>query len=525
MFALVWGILASLPPGPRNAGEPVEEFSAERAQRHVREIAKVAHPVGSRRHDEVRDYIVAQLRLLNLTVEVQQGQGSRIDPVTGQPIGLQNIIAHRDGTLPVPALLLMAHYDARRESPGAGDDASGVATILETLRAVGPVPMRHPLLVVFTDGEELGLLGAELFIRTHPLARTIGLAMNFEARGNAGPSYLFQTSPGNAALIREVARAAPYPRANSLTGEVYRRLPNDTDLSVVLAELPGVSALNFAFIGGFGAYHTARDTADALSLSSLQHQGSWALSLTRHFGARDFPDNTEGDAVYFSAPLLGLVHYPVGWAFPLAVLVLAGLAVVMRGAMQRGMIRLRGIGWSIVVSVVALSAGTMLASAIWRAMMRIVPGPTSLQSPLATSVPILVLVVILATVITLGVLSRGHRVASAAELATFPIIVWTVLALGTAATVPGVSWITTWPAAGAVVALAFATRRNEPRGGAALVAAMAAVPALVLVPPVLWQFQVAMTNRVAPLCATAVVLIVLPLVISLGPLITTREPP
>ncbi len=520
--ALAWGILASLPPSPRSAAAPIEEFSAERAQRHVRHIAKTAHPVGSPRHNVVRDYLVAQLRLLGLTVELQQGQGSRIEPGSGQPIVLQNIIAHRDGTLPLPALLLMAHYDARGESPGAGDDASGVATILETLRAIGPVPMRHPLLVVFTDGEELGLLGAELFIRTHPLASTIGLAMNFEARGNAGPSYLFQTSPGNAALIREVARAAPYPRANSLTGEVYRRLPNDTDLSVVLAELPGVPALNFAFIGGFGAYHTAGDTPDALSLSSLQHQGSWALSLTRHFGAHNFPDDMKRDAVYFSAPLVGLVHYPVGWAMPLALMVLAGLIVVVRGAMQRGMIRLRGIGWSIVVSIVALSAGPMLASAAWQSAMRIAPGPTSLQSPVATSIPILLLAVILATAITLGVLARGHRVASAAELATLPTIAWTLLALVTAVAVPGASWITTWPAAGAVVALAFATRRDDPPGGVAFATAITAVPALVLVPPVLWQFQVAMTNRVAPLCAAAAVLIVLPLVIPLGTILQPR---
>ncbi|MBA2291215.1 MAG: M28 family peptidase [Gemmatimonadales bacterium] len=520
--ALAGGIIASLPPSPRSADAPIEEFSAERAQRHVRHVAKTAHPAGSPRHDVVRDYLLAELRLLGLTVELQQGQGLRPDAVTGQPIVLQNIIAHRDGTLPLPALLLMAHYDARGESPGAGDDASGVAAILETLRAIGPVPMRHPLLVVFTDGEELGLLGAELFVRAHPLARTVGLAMNFEARGNAGPSYLFQTSPGNAALIREVARAAPHPRANSLTGEVYRRLPNDTDLSVVLAELSGVLALNFAFIGGFDAYHTAGDTPEALSLSSLQHQGSWALSLTRHFGARDFPDDPQGDAVYFSAPLIGLVHYPVGWAIPLAVLVLVGLVVVVGRAMQRGMIRLRGIGWSIVVSTVALTAGPMIASAIWQAVMRIVPGPTSLQSPIATSITILLLMVILATVITLGTLARGHRAASAAELATFPTLVWTLLALVTAVAVPGASWIATWPAAGAVIALAIATRRDDPPGGVPLATAIAAVPALILVPSVLWQFQVAMTNQVAPLCAAAAALIVLPLVVPLGHILHRR---
>ena len=114
------------------------------------------------------------------------------------------------------------------------------------------------LVVVFTDGEELGLLGAQLFATAHPRAARLGLVLNFEGRGNAGPSYLFQTSPGNEALIRGVARAAPHPRTNSLTGEVYRRLPNDTDLTIFLRELPGVAALNFAFIDGFDAYPLPR---------------------------------------------------------------------------------------------------------------------------------------------------------------------------------------------------------------------------------------------------------------------------
>lgn len=56
---------------------------------------------------------------------------------------VENVVARRPGTRgDGPALLLMSHYDSVPSGPGAGDDASGVAIVLETLRALGH---REPL--------------------------------------------------------------------------------------------------------------------------------------------------------------------------------------------------------------------------------------------------------------------------------------------------------------------------------------------------------------------------------------------
>ena len=139
----------------------------------------------------------------------------------------------------------MAHYDSVAAGPGAADDMSGVATILETVRALraGP-PLRNDVTVVLTDGEEAGLHGARAWVREQLAPDRPTVVLNWEARGVEGPSLLFETSPGNAGLDRGLGReSCPHPRGDSSQVEVYRFLPNDTDLSPVLdAGRPGMNA-------------------------------------------------------------------------------------------------------------------------------------------------------------------------------------------------------------------------------------------------------------------------------------------
>jgi len=70
--------------------------------------------------------------------------------------------------------------------------------------------------------------------------------------------------------------------------EVYRRMPNDTDFTIFKeARLPG---LNFAFIGDPQHYHAPSDDVAHLDSRCLQHVGSYALSLARHFGTWGWPN-------------------------------------------------------------------------------------------------------------------------------------------------------------------------------------------------------------------------------------------
>ena len=108
----------------------------------------------------------------------------------------------------------------------------------------------------------------------------IGAVVNVEARGSRGDSVLFETGANCGWLLDLYAEHAPRPRASSLTYEVYRRMPNDTDFSVFRkqSEKPGV---NFAFIGGYSDYHTANDSLANLDPASLQHHGENLAAMAR----------------------------------------------------------------------------------------------------------------------------------------------------------------------------------------------------------------------------------------------------
>ena len=216
----------------------------------------------------------------------------------------------------------MAHYDSVYRAPGAADDASSVAAILEILSALknGP-PIQRDVIALFTDGEEAGLLGAEAFAHSHPWMKDAGLILNFEARGNRGPSLLFETGANNRPLIEAVAHVAPDPIGSSLFYALYKILPNDTDFTVFRPT--GVPGLNFAFGEGLEAYHSPLDTPEHLSLASLQHHGSYGLALTRHFGQLDLAAlrNSGGDDVFFDWFGSRLVAYSQRWALPGQILI------------------------------------------------------------------------------------------------------------------------------------------------------------------------------------------------------------
>src|SRR5690606_17419180 len=102
------------------------------------------------------------------------------------------------------ALMLMAHNDSVVFGPGASDDGSGVVVMLESLRAMKEhPPLQNDIIFLFTDGEEAGLLGPKSFLQ-HPWYGDVGMVINFEARGHYGPGYMYETSPENGWLIRQL---------------------------------------------------------------------------------------------------------------------------------------------------------------------------------------------------------------------------------------------------------------------------------------------------------------------------------
>jgi hypothetical protein len=334
VFRLRTGTPAALP-----ASSPGDVFSADRALLYLNALATAPHPLGSPEHDRVRDYLVSQLAILGVAPEIQRATGVTARyQVAGT---VENIVARLKGTRGArDAVALVAHYDSVAAGPGAGDDGAGVAALLETLRALRAGPaLSNDILFVITDGEEDGLLGASAFVAENPAAQDVRVVVNFEARGNAGESQMFETSAGNGRLVEIFAEAAPHPSGSSLTYEIYKHMPNDTDMTVF--KKSGAAGLNFASIGHWEAYHTPLDNPVLLDRGSLQQHGENALSLARALGNTDLTQLEDRDSVYFSVSGNFFAHYSSRFIWPLATVcgvLLFGVIFYASGAWQTSLL-------------------------------------------------------------------------------------------------------------------------------------------------------------------------------------------
>ncbi len=321
-------------PDPEPASAPATVFSAERAMEHVRQIAKQPHAMGTPEHAKVRSYLLNQLTGMGLQPQVQEAIVANNRVRLADAGYVYNVMARLEGTGNGKAVLLMAHYDSQPNTPGAADDAAGVAAILETMRAIQQSgTLQNDVIMLFTDGEEYGLYGAQAFTE-HPWIKDVGVVVNVEARGNSGPSMTFEISPENGWVIKQFAAAAPFPVASSLGYEVYRVLPNNTDFTV-FREL-GYTGMNSATIDGFVHYHKLTDSPENLNLGSLQHHGSNMLAMARHFGNIPLANTKAEDRVFFNPAGTWFVHYPTWLNIVLAIVTLGLLvAVVIVGLKKR----------------------------------------------------------------------------------------------------------------------------------------------------------------------------------------------
>ncbi|NUP01749.1 MAG: M28 family peptidase, partial [Nonomuraea sp.] len=169
---------------PLPATAPEDQFSAERALAHLKEFAAEPRPIGSHAGDRARDYLAGQLRAAGLEVEIQRSVGARSAAGLATFGQVDNIVGRLPGTGSTGTVLIAAHYDSAAMGPGASDDGAAVAAMIETVRALRGGPgLRNDIVLLMSDGEEDGVLGAEAFVREHPLGKAGGVLLNWEARG------------------------------------------------------------------------------------------------------------------------------------------------------------------------------------------------------------------------------------------------------------------------------------------------------------------------------------------------------
>lgn len=506
-FCLVLGLLGSALLGLRGAGftpsqrameVSANDFSSVRALDTLQVIAREIHPTGTRANEAVRTYLLAALKARGVDAEMQEGVGVYVAPHKNSAGHTANIVARLPGRKSGKAVMVVAHYDSAQNSYGAADDGAAVAAMLETIRVLkaGP-PLANNVIFLFTDAEESGLLGADGFAARAGVKEEVGLVLNFDFRGNSGPLLMFETNGQNGALI-EGLHKVPQPNGNSLMAEIYRRMPNDTDLTVF--KRMGLPGMNFAAIEQATAYHTELDNVARLDRSTLAHTGETMLSLVRYFGEQPLEAiDRQGQRVYFTLPGLGLMSYPVFLNWPLAIGALVLLVVLIRRDARAGQVRVRNLLISVGGGALGLAALYLLCQSLWGGVLRFYPGYTRLLiGETYNSSWYLAGFALLGLLVALLVHQVAQRWLNKREQFLGAAVLWCVLLLTTTVLMPGATFLFAWPL---LAMLLFAMVRAEgvlQKGGVFAWLALfllAALPAMLIVVPVVYQVAVALTVR------------------------------
>lgn len=511
----VIGIVAarSGPPRPLPADAPLERFSALRARELQAAIATEPRPIGSDADAKARRVLAEALTQAGFRVEEQRSFACGRFAACGFVTNVVGVLEGADPT--ARAVMLAAHHDSVAASPGASDDGAGAAAVVEAARAIGAgARPRRTVVALLTDGEEEGLLGAEAFAREHPLAKRVGAAINVDARGSSGPSFMFETSAHSAWLVGVYARAVDRPATSSLFGEVYRRMPNDTDFSVFRRFATGMS---LASIGAIEHYHTSLDTVANADLGTLQHHGDQALALARALAdadpAIDLAAPPSGEAVWFDVVGGVVVRWPAPWTLPLAI---AALALVVAQALRMRALRADRALLAWPAAFAAAIGASLLAGLGLRAA-------GALPTPWVAH-PLLAVVCLHSTAIV-----AGAAAASVVARDRDPGVVWAgawiacaAAGVATAAVAPGAAWLFVVPALAAGLAGALGPSRiacAPARARATSIEAASALPAIVaaiLWLPLAWPLYEAL-GLVAPPLASLPSSVV---VATLAPLVT-----
>ena len=511
LFIAIVALSDLVPPTVVPASAPVTDFSAERAMKHLKVIAREPHPTGSIAIGRVRDYIVGQTRSLGLNPELQKSVSTTSWDIGGAPYSagtVENVIVRLSGTNTTGALLLMAHYDSVATGPGASDNGSGVATLLETLRALrSGSSLRNDVILAFTDGEEDGGLGSQAFVDEHSLAKLVSVALVIDSGGSCGrgPLVVANQHQQNGWLVRKMAQGLRHPFAASISDDFRGAMSYGDDLNLYPK---GIEAINSGINGCPTTYHTMKDDLENLDARSVQDLGNSSLTLAHHLGSLDLKHPSEGKVVYFTF-FDRLFFYPVTWVLPLTLLILAVLAGILLLGFRRGQFTTRGLSFSFLLWLAALLVSGGLVALIWWALQALhLVNKTFLSAYNATAYG--VGFVALTTAIASGLFVWFRQKFDAANLAAGAFLLCIVPMILTCFFAPNAGFQFTWPLAAALLpmGLGLALKRSD-SWLLKFARLLCAVPALFLFPLFIGYSLTILDGKMGDMIILVILMIVL----------------
>ena len=486
--AFVLGGCILITPAP---SADTQGFSAQNALSYLQEIAKQPHSVfDTEAHENVRLYIKQTLTDMGLNVEEHNWAKEDLDymgalnsdntldktkPITYDIKNLWVTIPGKSQT----GVLLMAHYDSRGHSAragelgnsyGAADDGFGVVTLLEIARLYSQVPsdqLETSIYICFTDAEETGMYGSLQESLTNEIVKNnVNFVINVEARGVAGPAYMFETSKNNIKVVDLYAKAN-LPMTYSVATAVYSVMTNFTDFTSMLDI--GKQGINFSTLDNINYYHVPSDNLSNISTSSMQHYGSQIMPILKEYTSNakyadiNYFDATQ-DAVFFNVLPGVLARYSETAAIVFTLLGIAVFAVALVFMIIRRKISAKRFGVAMAVVLASVVGAALVGFVISYLTALIVGNPWNLTylRVNGAGVPFaLTFILVLAGELLFCFKKIGKSQTSATEYLTAGVA-WNLLfATVTTFALAGASFLFFWPALlGAVVLLVRAFTEN-----------------------------------------------------------------
>lgn len=259
-----------------------------------RSVAFGERPSGSPANEKLRSWIVAELKPTGAQVSLDSFSGRTPDG----PVPMANIIAKFPGTSG-KAIAISGHFDTKKIAGvhflGANDAGSSTGFLLEFAHAMAKTRHRDDIYVVFFDGEEAlhewtdtdSCYGsrhlAAKWLADGTLSHLVAL-INVDMIGDKDLDILddANSSASLRTMLRDVANRLGYAK-------YFRQDPGAIEDDHQPFAQVGVNVLDlidFDYGPNMAYWHTAKDTMDKLSASSLQVVGDVVLDLTKDLDAR-----------------------------------------------------------------------------------------------------------------------------------------------------------------------------------------------------------------------------------------------
>ncbi len=258
--------------------------------------------IGSQGIERAAQYIEEQFAAIGLEAPQGQYRDTWVQTLeSGQQVTLSNIIGLLPGSderFSEAPIVLGAHYDhlgvqaqagsARTLYPGADDNASGVAILLEVAKRLhNSFTGLRPILFVAFTGEESGLLGSEHFVATPPApfeTENLFAMVNLDSVGRLEGRSLEIFGSGSAYEWPFMAQGIGF------TIGVPSQFPaqdiaGSDHVSFLEAGIPAIHL----FSGLHGDYHLGSDTLDKLDLNGMSDIALWVEEAIVYLAGRDQP--------------------------------------------------------------------------------------------------------------------------------------------------------------------------------------------------------------------------------------------